>query len=598
MCGGLLLFVVEISIFHRLIESIVRVYFHNIAFQSNRIVEEQRLLPLKEAGLTSASLPSPSRLDDRMRIDAALPTKDCPPTGHLQAQAAADQLDRDIVEHIKENFAPSSFLESEDMTQYRDEIEQDKKQDPHQRLLDMLASTGVAKDATRMARPPCTLISQIGNKSNGDDGANPAISDIPPNDYSYLPTLIRKDPPLPGAEDRQQQPSPPQTHLPSAMSTIKSILPSHAQMPSMRTVRSKDADSMDDEQPPRSLEDIVSKARVIDGRSVGQIMLGSRSHDQGGILIPQQPFPSAAASNGLGSEMTGARQKSTAEEDADLAASVRSFLSKTREADRFVAGSSLSMKANDYECRSWFVDRNNPLPEYGENQALDAEEVRTIFQDRAFCRNREEGAREMVLTGAKMKRERGCCTYRGFLTSKSFSLWRWSNIIFLFSPPTLLTFTLPGLLLAFPLLLLLLSFATLGLGLGRSLHAGAVLRFQRLGMLHFMAHHIGGWLQNSAAALGLCADVSGRLCTRDSTGTRSGRVRSSPGLWREGKPRGSIGTTSSSDHRHFFPIGLFFLCNFCGLVLKVAELSADTNALFSKLLDRAEGAKDGTSRWH
>ena len=348
-----------------------------------------------------------------MRIDAALPTKDCPPTGHLQAQTNAAKLDRGIIEHLKENFAPSSFLESEDNVQYKDEVEQDMKQDPRDRLLDMISSTEGGKGATLMARPPCTLIAQIGSKGNENERINPAISDISQDDYSYLPSLIRKDPPLPGMEDRQR---PPQIRLPSAMSTIKSMLPARTQMPSMKTTRNKEYDEDMDEQPPRSLEDIVSKARVIDGRSVGQVMLGSRSYDQGGIMIPQQPFPLATASKSLEADAMEV-QKSKAKEDADLAASVRSFLSKTRETDRFVAGSSLSMKANDYECRSWFVDGDNPLPDDGENFPVDPEEVRAIFQDRAWRRNREEGAREMVMTGAKMKRERGCCTYRGFLTN-------------------------------------------------------------------------------------------------------------------------------------------------------------------------------------
>ena len=381
--------------------------------QSNRIVAEQRLLPLKGAGLASAFLPSPSRLDDRMRIDAALPTKDCPPTGHLEAQANAAKLDRGIIEHLKENFAPSSLLESEDIAVYKDEVEQDMTQDPRDKLLDMISSTDGGKGATLMARPPCTLISQIGSKGNEDERINPAISDVSQDDYSYLPSLIRKDPPLPGTEDRSR---PPQISLPSAMSTIKSLLPTRAQMPSMKTTRNKEDDEDMNEHPPRSLEDIVSKARVIDRRSVGQIMLGSRSYDQGGIMIPQQPFPLAAASNEIEADAMEV-QKSKAKEDADLAASVRSFLSKTCETARFVDGSSLSMKANDYECRSWFVDGDNPLPDDGENFPVDPEEVRIIFQNRAWRRNREEGAREMVLTGAKMKRERGCCTYRGFLTN-------------------------------------------------------------------------------------------------------------------------------------------------------------------------------------
>ena len=348
-----------------------------------------------------------------MRIDAALPTKDCPPTGHLEAQTNAAKLDQGVIEHLKDNFAPSSFLASEDIAQYKDEIEQDKKQDPRDRLLDMVSSTEGGKGVTLTARPPCTLISQIGNKGNDAERTNPAIANVSQEDCPYLPTLIRKDPPLPATEDRQQ---PPQISLPSAMSTIKSVLPTRAQMPSMKTIRNKEDDDDMDEQPSRFLEDIVSTARAIDRRSVGQIMLGSHSYDQGGIMIPQRPFPSAAASSSLETEAMEA-QKSTAKEDADLAASVRSFLSKTRETDRFVAGSSLSMKANDYECRSWFVDADNPLPDAGENQPLDPDEVRIIFQDRAWCRNREEGAREMVLTGAKMKRERGCCTYRGFLTN-------------------------------------------------------------------------------------------------------------------------------------------------------------------------------------
>ena len=96
-----------------------------ISPQSITIVNEQRLLPLKAAGLAPAPLSSPSCLDDRMRIDADLPTKDCPPTGHhLQAQANAARLDRDIIEHLRENFAPSSFLESEVNAQYKEEIEQ------------------------------------------------------------------------------------------------------------------------------------------------------------------------------------------------------------------------------------------------------------------------------------------------------------------------------------------------------------------------------------------------------------------------------------------------------------------------------------------
>ena len=288
----------------------------------------------------------------------------------------------------------------------------DKKQDPRDRLLDMISSTEGGKGATLMARPPCTLIAQIGNKGNEDVRTNPAISDVSQDDYSHLPSLIRKDPPLPGMEDRQR---PPQISLPPAMSAIKPILSVRTQMPSMKTTRNKEDDDDMDEQSPRSLEDIVSKARVIDRRSVGQIMLGSRSYDQGGIMIPRPPFPSPVVSNSLEAEAMEV-QKSKAKEDADLAASVRSFLSKTRETDRFVAGSSLSTKANDYECRSWFVDGDNPLPDDGENFPLDPEEVRIIFQNRAWRRNREEGAREMVLTGAKMKRERGCCTYRGFLT--------------------------------------------------------------------------------------------------------------------------------------------------------------------------------------
>ena len=284
-----------------------------------------------------------------MRIDADLPTKDCPPpTGHLQAQANAARLARDIIEHLRENFAPSSFLESEVNVQYKEEIEQDKEQDPQEALLNTLSSAG-AKDATSMARPPCTLIAKLGSQGDEKALASPAVTDIPSDDFAHLPSFIRKDPPLPGTEDRVQ---PPNISLPSAMSTIKSMLPTRSMMPSMKSSSNKDADAMDDA-PPRSLDDIVATAGMVERRSVGQIMLSSRSHDHGGMMIPQQPFPTFSSRNGVtpAELASGAMeaQKAAAEKvDADLAASVRSFLSQTRDTERFVAGSALARKANGY----------------------------------------------------------------------------------------------------------------------------------------------------------------------------------------------------------------------------------------------------------
>ena len=387
--------------------------------QSITIVDEQRLRPLKAAGLAPAPLSSPSRLDDRLRIDADLPAKDCPPTGHLQAQVNAARLNRDIIEHLKESFAPSSFLESEVNAQYKKEIEKGKGQDPQEALLNIL-TTADAKDVTSIARPPCTLIAKLGRQGDEEAPTSPAVADIPSDDFAHLPSLIRKDPPLPGTEDREQ---PPKISLPSAMSTIKSMLPTRSVMPSMKSSRNHDANTMDDA-PPRSLDDIVSTAGMVERCSVGQIMLSSRSHDHGGMMIPQQPSRTFASRNGrtpaelASGAMEAQKEAAVAEkEDADLAASVRSFLSQTRETERFVAGSALARKANGYECRSWFVDEDNPLPDYGENRAADPQDVQHIFQDRAWHRNREEQAREMVMTGAKMKRERGCCTYRGFLTN-------------------------------------------------------------------------------------------------------------------------------------------------------------------------------------